>query len=1017
MMKKWNDLSMRERAKQIRENVQRTFRDGGSLTDISIDDIRHQFDEGGDTKISNKGDILGLEVPLWTETVASFTPFLGTAMDIKQAWQEPTFENIATAGLSTIGDLAGLSVIKGLSKLGRLHKAEKAVKELAKTAGKTEDYSRLLKAQEELREAKKVFNGGYGPDAPDEILHTFGKYGLIGLDQYNNVRQNLEKHGININSYQKDNGGKLFGEGGPTEEGASSENYFSKMSDYINSYRDTARQYLEEKGITDWDGSLSAYNHMKKHYALQYAIPYDESQKLRVTTDGYNARFRGAKTSTGVLDAIADAAEESGLDLATALGIAGKESNLGQGYNMLGNGNDPDKIRLVSAWNSLGIDTPTASATARMKEIASKYTNQKQVTKEEFEFYKDYLDKALKSIKVSHAPTEDPLVRTFRKFKEGYNGNPGDPNNRQKAIDMGEVLINDPAIREHYLKTGRIKNERIPINLSGILTVEESLQNRPFLFDEGGPKDDEKKTLFEPIEHPVIPEVPSDQDTMDWLANWYNNRRKQLYNNRIQARNLLVYSNLPNSISDLMNNYEIGRTELNKEYYRKLNSLAHPVTIPVPKEEYYTPRFYGNLGVNDGDTIFINYHHITPNSEQESGTKVHERVHSLHDPLYFRGFNEQTHILNDILVPKETPSSEYDKYLNNGEEGYPRLMEFRRIHDIDPNKVWNVEEVKQLLEQDKEDGKEHQLYKWTPESVTKALNEVAYRNQDNAVIQAANGGTLFAEGGPEDKDKGGYDKSTQEERINVFNQYDPTAGFFQFWNAIGTNNNNEAKGEENEYWKAYLGLNNAVPKMNPNAKTEWDDQVEAEKVKNGEMPSDFYGTTPRMDYAIQAMADTMNLRKRVEETGSWQNAYEKAKDIMEHPGEWREINGEALTPFWNPDKKQLKENFPLGMLRNFGIKWDPETGKLYVHDTYDFDDWVHTFGNLATHPIPRRPKEMKIRGAVGFDPKKGAQYYRGLPVPPVQTTPSVNALGGPLYNAANPIESFSGLSKLPQVRY
>lgn len=176
------------------------------------------FDDEGNTKTSNKGNILGLEVPLWAETAASFIPFLGTAMDIKQAWQEPTFENISTAGLSTIGDLAGLSIIKGLSKLGRLHKAEKAVRELTKTAGKTEDYSRLLKAQEELKEAKKVFNGGYGPDVTDEISHGLGKYGLIGLDQYNNTRQNLEKYGININSYQKSNGGTLFAEGGPENE-------------------------------------------------------------------------------------------------------------------------------------------------------------------------------------------------------------------------------------------------------------------------------------------------------------------------------------------------------------------------------------------------------------------------------------------------------------------------------------------------------------------------------------------------------------------------------------------------------------------------------------------------------------------------------------------------------------------------------------------------------------------------------------------------------------------------------
>ena len=38
--------------------------------------------------------------------------------------------------------------------------------------------------------------------------------------------------------------------------------------------------------------------------------------------------------------------------------------------------------------------------------------------------------------------------------------------------------------------------------------------------------------------------------------------------------------------------------------------------------------------------------------------------------------------------------------------------------------------------------------------------------------------------------------------------------------------------------------------MNSNAYTEWDKQIEAQKTQNGELTSDFYGTTPRMDYNI-----------------------------------------------------------------------------------------------------------------------------------------------------------------------
>lgn len=43
----WYNLSMRDRAKYIHNSVKNHFVNGGSMTDISIDDIRHQFNDGG----------------------------------------------------------------------------------------------------------------------------------------------------------------------------------------------------------------------------------------------------------------------------------------------------------------------------------------------------------------------------------------------------------------------------------------------------------------------------------------------------------------------------------------------------------------------------------------------------------------------------------------------------------------------------------------------------------------------------------------------------------------------------------------------------------------------------------------------------------------------------------------------------------------------------------------------------------------------------------------------------------
>lgn len=43
---RWDSLSMRDRAKYIHQSIQNHYANGGSMTDISIDDIRHQFEEG-----------------------------------------------------------------------------------------------------------------------------------------------------------------------------------------------------------------------------------------------------------------------------------------------------------------------------------------------------------------------------------------------------------------------------------------------------------------------------------------------------------------------------------------------------------------------------------------------------------------------------------------------------------------------------------------------------------------------------------------------------------------------------------------------------------------------------------------------------------------------------------------------------------------------------------------------------------------------------------------------------------
>ena len=246
----------------------------------------------------------------------------------------------------------------------------------------------------------------------------------------------------------------------------------------------------------------------------------------------------------------------------------------------------------------------------------------------------------------------------------------------------------------------------------------------------------------------------------------------------------------------------------------------------------------------------------------------------------------------------------------------------------------------------------------------------------------AEGGLLKKFGGGGSVDEGGWPIETRDKRESRAQRYDPAGGTGPITQGIYMlMGGNQSRGEENQYWRAYLGLDNNVPKMNPKAKTSWDDQVEAEKVTNGELPSDFYGTTPRMDLNVQAIADTLSTGKIVREYDKYkqinpdlpskrrmEEMYETGKRILDNPGTWQQVDGDRLGVKQKLDYVTNEFN-PLGMLANFGMMWKPEEGALYVHDTYDFNP----AGRMV---VGNRPKEMKIRGRINFDPKKGSKLLR-----------------------------------------
>lgn len=248
----------------------------------------------------------------------------------------------------------------------------------------------------------------------------------------------------------------------------------------------------------------------------------------------------------------------------------------------------------------------------------------------------------------------------------------------------------------------------------------------------------------------------------------------------------------------------------------------------------------------------------------------------------------------------------------------------------------------------------------------------------------------FASGGDLTRKKrskeGGYETSDNK-REEIASSYDPTGGFDPFSLLLNYAHGNRSRGDENEYWRAYLGLSNNVPKMNPAAKTSWDDAEESRKKNEGELPSDFYGTTPRMDQMVQAVADTLNmgrilrnykgykkLHPELPPKGIIESMYNQGKRVMDNPNTWQQVGegrnkGQSL--IYDRVDPYTNERAPLGMLGSYGMMWKPEEKRLHVQDTYDFPDYT-----ISLSRIPRRPKEMKIRGLVSFDPERGSVLLR-----------------------------------------
>ena len=228
---------------------------------------------------------------------------------------------------------------------------------------------------------------------------------------------------------------------------------------------------------------------------------------------------------------------------------------------------------------------------------------------------------------------------------------------------------------------------------------------------------------------------------------------------------------------------------------------------------------------------------------------------------------------------------------------------------------------------------------------------------------------------------------TTEQAWRVYNSYDPSGGFN--FSGISNSEGDHAKGEEDQYWKAYLGLPNNVPKMSSDARIPISTKEDIEARRRMDETSEYFGTTKKMDQNLQVLADSMNLGKisrnyleykrkysELPEKSIIDNMYEISKEVLENPNKWTPIEESSRGQFIIQEKMENNEKYPLGMLGDFNMMWVPESNSLYVQDTYDFPGWVRLASSFVGPKLKDRDKTMRIRSRISFNPRNGSYLLR-----------------------------------------
>lgn len=230
-----------------------------------------------------------------------------------------------------------------------------------------------------------------------------------------------------------------------------------------------------------------------------------------------------------------------------------------------------------------------------------------------------------------------------------------------------------------------------------------------------------------PISNPIIPKS-TDQEAINWLANWLNNRRKQLRSNANNAtwQPNYIGKSVKNDLGSISPKdwnlggifRGIGRDRLytNKLYYAQLNNAASARETKISS--------YANSGEYN-----INKHTVAYNPEApwyDSSTRVHERTHAM------RPFPQENTVAKIMATDKHDNSTVYPphlQYLKKPSEVYARMNAFRFKYNLSPDQIID----QKFLDSHRKELQDEDLEIFDDNTLIRLFNEVAQNDtqQDN----------------------------------------------------------------------------------------------------------------------------------------------------------------------------------------------------------------------------------------------------------------------------------------------